>query len=240
MSALPRLVLASASPSRRTILTDAGLDFEIVVSQVDEPAVVAAAQEAAGPLSPADEAMLLAQAKAEDVASRPEARGGLVIGCDSVFEFDGKSYGKPYEVDAAIQRWHQMRGKTGTLHTGHWLVESTERPDATVDRWMTSGMGAFLGASPQTTRELESAGETVSSDVVFGHPTDEQIRTYAESGEPLYCAGAFTLEGGAAEFIDRVDGDRDAVIGISPAAIGRLMDQLGHQLSHYQRGHRAP
>lgn len=73
----------------------------------------------------------------------------------------------------------------------------------------------------------------MSSDVIFGHPTDEQIRAYAETGEPLHCAGAFTLEGGAADFIERVDGDRDAVIGISPAAVGRLLNNLGHNLGDY-------
>ncbi|WP_272896825.1 Maf family protein [Nesterenkonia sp. PF2B19] len=71
----PRLILASASPSRRQILEEAGLDFEVVVSEVDEPAVVASAVEALGPLTPAEEALLLARTKAEDVASRGAARG---------------------------------------------------------------------------------------------------------------------------------------------------------------------
>lgn len=230
----PRLVLASASPSRRMILTDAGVDFEVVVSTVDEPAVVASAVEAGGPLSAAEEAQLLARAKAEDVASRPEARGALVIGCDSVFELGGTTYGKPYEVDVAVERWKLMRGNTGTLHTGHWLVDDTEDPRSKQSRWSKPGLEYILGSAPTgATRELNAAGETVSSDVIFGHPTDGEIRAYVETGEPLHCAGAFTLEGGAADFIERVDGDRDAVIGISPAAVGRLLDNLGHNLGDY-------
>lgn len=233
-SGTPRLILASASPSRREILTQAGIQFEVVVSEVDERMLVEQAEEVSGPLTPAEEAQLLAQAKAEDVASRPQARGALVLGCDSVFELDGTAYGKPYEVDIAVERWQQMRGKAGVLHTGHWLVESTERPAQKLGRWMSGGMEAILGSVPDSTRNLEAAAETVSSTVHFGTPTDEQIRSYCESGEPLHCAGAFTLEGGAAEFIERVDGDRDAVIGVSPAALGRLLQRLGHDLSTYR------
>ncbi|TLP77191.1 Maf family protein [Nesterenkonia sphaerica] len=230
----PHLVLASASPSRRQILNDAGITFDVVVSAVDEPAVVASAVEAGGPLSAAEEALLLARAKAEDVAASPEARGALVLGCDSVFELEGVTYGKPYEVDVVLERWKLMRGKTGTLHTGHWLVDTTEDPESKKSRWAAPGLEYILGSAPTgQTRQLNAAGETVSSHVHFGHPTDEQIIRYAETGEPLQCAGAFTLEGGAAEFIEQVDGDREAVIGISPAAVERLLASLGHDLTDY-------
>ncbi|GAB3191526.1 Maf family protein [Nesterenkonia suensis] len=217
-TAAPRLILASASASRRQILAEAGIDFEVVVSDVDEPAVVASAVAALGPLSPAEEALLLARAKAEDVASRRQGRGALVLGCDSVFELDGVSYGKPYEVDVAVARWRQMRGRTGALHTGHWLVDASTATRTTTSSW--------LGQRPGEEGELQATGETVSTAIRFGHPTDEQIRAYAESGEPLTCAGAFTLEGRAAEFIEQVDGDRESVIGVSPAALERLQDRL--------------
>ncbi|WP_238385142.1 Maf family protein [Nesterenkonia muleiensis] len=230
----PRLILASASPSRRMILQEAGIRFEVVVSEVDERAAVETAAEIGGALSPADEAELLARAKAEDVASRPEARGAVVLGCDSVFELHGVGYGKPYEVDVAFQRWLAMRGNTGVLHTGHWLVDASTATQTTAFHWLGRFADGLLGGSPQPPNgELEAASETVSSEVVFGDPTDEQIRAYVESGEPLHCAGAFTLEGGAAEFIDKVDGDREAVIGVSPAALGRLLERLGHDLTDY-------
>ncbi|WP_150462272.1 Maf family protein [Nesterenkonia ebinurensis] len=231
----PRLILASASPSRRMILKEAGLEFQVVVSDVDERGVVDSAASVSGPLSPAEEAELLARAKAEDVATKPEARGALVLGCDSVFELDGTAYGKPYEVEVAVQRWQQMRGHTGILHTGHWLVDTTETPDSRRGRWSEPGLEYILGSAPTgETRNLHSAGETVSSQVHFGAPTDEQIRAYCQSGEPLHCAGAFTLEGGAAEFIDAVDGDREAVIGVSPAALCRLLERLDHRLESFR------
>ncbi|GAB3841517.1 Maf family protein [Nesterenkonia populi] len=233
MSAQPRLILASASPSRRQILLDAGIEFDIVVSEVDERAAVEAAREAGQQVGPAEEALLLAQTKAEDVASRPEARGAFVLGCDSVFELDGTAYGKPYEVDVAVARWQQMRGRTGALHTGHFLVAAGSATSTAQHSWLGS---AALTSGPLGVPEgsLASAEETVSSDITFGQPSDEQIRAYCASGEPLHCAGAFTLEGGAAEFIDRVDGDRDAVIGVSPAALGRLLERLGSTIKDFR------
>lgn len=231
----PRLILASASPSRRMILKQAGISFDVVVSEVDEQLLVEQAVEAAGALSPAEEAELLARAKAEDVAARPEARGALVLGCDSVFELDGTSYGKPYEVEVAVERWLQMRGRTGHLHTGHWLVDTRAGQAASPDKMLSGFLKVIMGEVPKgPSGELPATSETVSSQVHFGTPTDEQVRSYCESGEPLHCAGAFTLEGAAAEFIDRVDGDREAVIGVSPAALGRLLEQLGHSITDFR------
>lgn len=224
---VPRLILASASTSRRGILEAAGIDFQVVVSEVDEPAVVASAVEALGPLTPAEEALLLARTKAEDVASRGAARGALVLGCDSVFELDGVAYGKPYEVEVAVERWRQMRGSTGTLHTGHWLVDASSATRTTGSSW--------LGQQPGQDGELLAAGETVSTEITFGRPTDEQIRVYAASGEPLNCAGAFTLEGAAAEFIEHVDGDRESVIGVSTAALDRLRARLADEAVAHPR-----
>ena len=95
---LPLLVLASASPGRAKILTDAGIDFDVQVSTVDEDAALAAATERFGALGPADTALMLAKAKAEDVAAFEATDGAVVLGCDSVFEFEGAAYGKPYEL----------------------------------------------------------------------------------------------------------------------------------------------
>lgn len=201
----PRLILGSASPGRAEVLTRAGLDFAVRVSSVDEDAAVEAARAAGEEVTPARMAALLAQAKAEAVARAvaEEDRGAdedlLVLGCDSVFELDGIAYGKPHEPEVAISRWREMRGRTGTLHSGHRLVRL--RDGATAER-------------------------TVSTQVRFGAPSEEQIRAYAHSGEPLGCAGAFTIDGRGAAFIDGVDGDPQSVIGVSPRALGGLLAEL--------------
>lgn len=205
-----RLILASASPARARVLEHAGITFEVMVSDVDEDAVVASARARGEDLTCAGTATLLARAKAQDVATRDEAAGALVLGCDSVFELDGTPYGKPYEVEVAVERWRQMRGRTGTLHTGHWMISAGDRGADTDD-----GAGARAGA-----------GRTVSTQVSFAEPTETQVRAYAESGEPLLCAGAFTIDGRGAAFVREVTGDHLSVIGVSPHAVGQLLVDL--------------
>ena len=106
----PSLILASQSPARAGLLSKAGIPFDTVVSHVDEDALVAAE----GPLTPRDTALRLARAKAEAVAQLPGSAGALVLGCDSVFELDGQSYGKPYTPEVAVERIAGMSGRTGT------------------------------------------------------------------------------------------------------------------------------
>src|SRR5689334_19155235 len=118
------LVLASASPARRKLLLSAGIEPSIVVSGVDEDAVTAAAR-------------VLARAKAEDVAGQIEH--ALVVGCDSVLELDGEVHGKPADAAEAVERWSRMSGRSGVLHTGHWLVDTRESG--------AGGTGATLGAT---------------------------------------------------------------------------------------------
>ncbi|WP_449372267.1 Maf family protein [Arthrobacter psychrolactophilus] len=192
------LILASASPARTKLLTDAGIAHRVLVSDVDEDAATAAA----GPLSPADTALLLARAKAESVATgAPES---LVIGCDSVFEFDGLPYGKPWEPEVARERWQLMRGKSGVLHTGHWLI-----------------------SSPSDAGTPVAHGEVTSAVVHFADITDAEIDAYVATGEPLQVAGGFTIDGFAGAFITGIEGDPHTVVGLSISTLRRLLSMHG-------------
>jgi septum formation protein len=114
----PVLVLASASPARKSLLTSAGIEPEIIVSGVDESAVEAGSPEAL--------CAVLARLKAHSVAERLKHRqqhADLVLGCDSVLAFDGEILGKPSMPEEAVKRWQAMRGRSGVLHTGHCLVD---------------------------------------------------------------------------------------------------------------------
>ena len=114
MAALPRLVLASASPARLKTLQAAGLRPEVIVSGVEEDGVEAD--------NIAELALKLAQLKAVAVAAdQPRA---LVIGCDSVLELDGEILGKPVDAADAVDRWKRMRGRSGVLHTGHCVIDT--------------------------------------------------------------------------------------------------------------------
>ena len=192
------LILASASPARTKLLTDAGIAHTVLVSDVDEDAVTARY----GVTDPHDTALLLARAKAEAVAALPEARGALVIGCDSVFEFDGEAHGKPWEADVARERIRRMSGHSGILHTGHWLVDCRDTDD--------DGSGATLGA-------------VSSAEVHFARLEDEEIEAYIATGEPLQVAGSFTIDSLGGAFIEKVDGDPHAVVGLSVSTLRNLL-----------------
>ncbi|UFQ17672.1 MULTISPECIES: nucleoside triphosphate pyrophosphatase [Streptomyces] len=187
-----RLVLASQSPARLGLLRQAGLAPEVIVSGVDEDKVSAP--------TPAELALALAEAKASVVAARPEVKGALVIGCDSVLELDGRALGKPADAEEATARWQDMRGRAGVLQTGHCVYDTAS--------------GRY-------------ASGTASTVVRFGEPSDEEIAAYVASGEPLHVAGAFTLDGRSAPFIDGIEGDHGNVIGLSLPLLRRLLGQLG-------------
>jgi septum formation protein len=108
-----RLVLASASPARLSVLRAAGVRPEVRVSGVAEEAISAP--------DPAALVLALARAKAAAVV-RPEDDDLLVLGCDSLLDLDGTAYGKPRTPEEAIQRWGKMAGRSGVLRTGHALL----------------------------------------------------------------------------------------------------------------------
>ncbi|MEU3563220.1 nucleoside triphosphate pyrophosphatase [Kitasatospora sp. NPDC006786] len=189
------LVLASASPARLGLLRQAGLDPRVVVSGVDEDAITAA--------TPAELALVLAEAKAKAVAAEL-ADGELVIGCDSVLELDGRALGKPADAAEALARWQSMRGRAGVLRTGHCVIDTA-------------------------TGRQSSA--TASTTVRFGTPDDAEVAAYVASGEPLHVAGAFTLDGRSAPFIDGIDGDPGNVIGLSLPLLRRLLADLGVRIT---------
>ncbi|HET7399746.1 MAG TPA: Maf family protein [Intrasporangium sp.] len=196
------LVLASASPARAATLRSAGIEPVIVVSGVDEDHAVEQATRRYGPLGPADVALLLARAKAEDVAHRTE-ESAVVLGCDSVLELDGEVHGKPTDAVEAVARWRRMRGRSGVLHTGHWIVD---------DR--SEGSGATLG-------------ETASTTVHFALLSDAEVEAYVATGEPLRVAGAFTIDGLGGAFVRGIEGDPHNVVGVSLPLLRELLGQAG-------------
>jgi nucleoside triphosphate pyrophosphatase len=192
------IVLASASPARLAVLRAAGLDPEVVVSRVDETAF--SADTAAGL------AGQLARAKAAAVAADLPDRlaGALVIGCDSLLDLDGRALGKPASVQEAVTRWREMSSRSGTLVTGHCVIN------------------AATG---------EQAAAVAATTVRFGTPSERQIAAYVASGEPLAVAGAFTLDGRGGWFVDGIDGDHGNVLGISLPLLGRLLAELGFDVT---------
>jgi septum formation protein len=188
------IVLASASPARLGVLRGAGLRPEVMVSGVDETVFSAA--------TPAGLAGQLAQAKAAAVAASLPDRlaGALVIGCDSLLDLDGRALGKPASAAEAADRWREMAGRSGTLVTGHCVIDTSTG---------------------------QRAAAVAATTVRFGKPSEREIAAYVASGEPLAVAGAFTLDGRGGWFVDGIDGDHGNVLGISLPLLRRLLADLG-------------
>jgi septum formation protein len=185
-----RVILASQSPARLAVLRAAGISPDVIVSGVDEDAYSAP--------TTGELALVLAEAKALAVAQRVD--DGLIIGCDSMLDLDGRSYGKPATEAEAADRWRAMSGKTGTLYTGHCVIDVARHRQETA---------------------------VAATTVRFGQPTEAEIAAYVATGEPLGMAGAFTIEGLGGWFVDSIDGDHNNVIGISVPVLRRLLLGLG-------------
>ncbi|MBX3194019.1 MAG: septum formation inhibitor Maf [Microbacteriaceae bacterium] len=199
-----RLYLASTSPARLATLRAAGIEPDALPSHVDEDAAVAGA----GPLTPAELVLLLARLKAEAVAAAGPGEGaafdGLILGGDSVFELDGVIYGKPHLPETARERWRLQRGRSGVLHSGHWLIDAR---------------GGVIG---------RSAGASAAATVHFAADVDDdEIDAYIATGEPLEVAGAFTIDARGAGFITGVEGDPHTVVGLSVPVLRELVRSLG-------------
>ncbi|GAA1485877.1 Maf family protein [Brachybacterium fresconis] len=208
----PLLLLASASAGRRATLRAARIEHGTLPVDLDEEAILAAARERAAAtgdpedaLTPAEEVLLLAREKALAATARSEG-GYVVLGGDSMLELDGVSIGKPHTPERAARRWREMRGRTATLHSGHWLVDDRDEADG--------GTAATFGA-------------TASCRVTFAEVTDEEIDAYVATGEPLGVAGGFTLDGVAGPFVEGVEGDPHAVVGLSLPLLRRMLGEIG-------------
>lgn len=214
---MTRLVLASASPARLATLQSAGIDAIVAVSRVDEDAVLAAARERFGTLEPADAVLLLAQAKVEDVAHSlddiaPELADAddlIFLGCDSMLEIHGEIVGKPVDAADATARWRAMRGRSGVLHTGHWIID---------DRLPASDGGQGTAGT---------LGATSSTIVHFADLSDAEIDAYVATGEPLAVAGAFTIDGLGGAFVTGIEGDHHGVVGVSLPLLRELLGEVG-------------
>jgi septum formation protein len=191
---MPKIVLASQSTSRRRLLEGAGINPTIIVSNVDEETDFFNA------MAPADMVIALAVTKAHTVREQIDYPA-LIIGCDSAFDVDGVSFGKPGTPDIARQRAKKISGRAGLLHTGHCIIDTSQG------------------------REI---ADRVTTKVTFSELTDYEIEDYIASGEPLQVAGGFTLDGFGSPFIPVIEGDYTNVVGLSMPFLRSAMSQLGY------------
>ena len=189
------VILASASPSRKRLLDSVNVPCHVLVSGVDEelPEITS--------LSPSEMVLALAIMKAHTVKNEFECGdSALIIGCDSTFEVNGESLGKPGTRENAIARAKLLSGKSGLLHTGHCVIDTAQGIEVT---------------------------DISTSRVHFAQMSDEEIENYVDSGEPLQVAGGFTLDGLSAPFISHIEGDPSGIIGLSLPTLRKIILNLG-------------
>lgn len=207
------IVLASKSSGRLATLRAAGIEPQVAVSEVDERAVEQQVRSTQPDCGPQVVVQALALAKAQAVA-RQLGRSGqgceqwrYVVGCDSMLLIDGQLVGKPASADDAVERWRCMRGRSATLFTGHAVI----------------ALSPTKGYSPDSP-QVQGVSRAV---INFAKVSDKEIAAYVASGEPMYCAGAFTIDGLGGAFIESIEGDPHGVVGLSLPLLRRLLAQLG-------------
>jgi septum formation protein len=191
---MPKVVLASQSTSRRRLLEGAGITPTVMVSHVDEET------EFFNAMTPADMVIALAVTKAHTVREQIDFPA-IIIGCDSTFDVDGISFGKPGTPEIAKQRALAISGRSGLLHTGHCIIDTVQG------------------------REI---ADRVTTKVTFSEMSNLEIDDYIASGEPLQVAGGFTLDGFGSPFIPVIEGDYTNVVGLSMPFLRSAMSQLGY------------
>ncbi len=191
---MPRIVLASQSTSRKRLLEGAGITPTVIVSHVDEDT------DFFNSMTPEDMVIALAISKAHTVRELIDYPA-IIIGCDSTFDVDGISFGKPGTREVAIERANIISGRSGLLHTGHCIID--------------------------TAQGIEVA-DRVTTKVTFDVMHADEVEDYVSSGEPLHVAGGFTLDGFGSPFIPVIEGDYTNVVGLSMPFLRRAMKQLGY------------
>lgn len=200
---MTRLVLASTSPARLSLLRAGGIEPVTIAPQVDETEVAAVAEASGLIKNTGDMVRILAEAKARAVLANQSAIGGIVLGCDSSLEFEGESLGKPHLPEVAKARWLKLRGSSGFLYSGHCLIDNRDP------------------ANPiEVTR-------VTSTKVHFAQLSEKEIDAYVATGEPLKVAGAFTVDGLGGAFVSRLEGDYHTVVGLSLPILREMALELG-------------
>lgn len=190
-----RLILASTSPRRRELLASLGLEFEVRAPRFEEVSDPS--------LSPREEALEFAKAKARSL--RAEFPNALLIGSDTLIEFEGRKLGKPRDAADARAMLQSLAGKPHLIHTAVALVDAVDGREEAVLSHVKIRMNSA---------------------------TASEIEAYVATGEPLDKAGAYAIQGRGRGLIAEVEGDFEAAVGLPTKDVLILLEKFGARISH--------
>ena len=203
------LILASSSISRKNLLKNADIKFIQTSSSFDESSVIERnIKDLALKLSFSKAEVIKNKIKKINLNENLKLSSVQILGCDSIFEFKGKAFGKPKDKQDAYKRWLEMSSGYGFLHTGHTLL--------------------FCELINDCTKLIlkKEVKKTISTKIVFSKLQNKEISKYVDSLEPLNCAGGFALEGKGGKFIEKIEGCFSNVMGLSlPWLREKLLDE---------------
>ena len=195
-----RIILASASPRRRELLAQIGVEFEVRVSKKEEIYHSSLPEEIVKELALAKAENVLGELREEDGTS---AEDTVVIGADTVVVLDGRILGKPKDEADAENMLAALQGRPHDVYTGVAVLSFDARGEKSV------------------------YSHAVQTKVYVHEMSREEIRDYAATGDPLDKAGAYGIQGAFAAFIDRIDGDYYNVVGLPVSYVYRVLKQAG-------------
>lgn len=200
-----KIILGSASPRRRELLAQIGLEFEVLVSNVEEQVTSTVPYEVVEELS---------VQKAEGVLELlQEQEALLVIGADTIVACDGQILGKPKDAEDAKAMLRKLQGRAHEVYTGVTVLY-VGKSDVEIP-----GDESALNVQRRTFHE--------ATKVVFCPMSEEEISAYVATGDPLDKAGAYGIQGLCARYIQGIEGDYNNVVGLP---VGRLYQEIKHWL----------
>tara|TARA_Y100000589_G_scaffold4245_1_gene3791 strand:+ start:9058 stop:9684 length:627 start_codon:yes stop_codon:yes gene_type:complete len=192
------LILASSSKSRKQLLKNADIQFIQIASSFDESTIEEKnITRLASELSFSKATNTLEKIKNSDLELYSKISSLEILGCDSIFEFRGKAFGKPSNKKEAYERWLLMSSNYGYLHTGHTILFCE------------------LNKKRKEIIYKKKVVEVISSKITFSNLEKNEIKNYVDSNEPLHCAGGFALEGRGGKYIEKIEGCFSNVMGLS-------------------------
>ena len=195
------IILGSASPRRRELLAQIGAEFEVRVSNKEEVYHSNVPEEIVKEL-----ALMKAENVAEELAEENPAgavKSTVVIGADTIVVQDGKILGKPADEADAVRMLSSLQGRRHDVYTGVAVLDYDENGEKHVYNY------------------------PVGTAVYVNEMTEEEIRAYVETKDPLDKAGAYGIQGRFAAHIDRIEGDYYNVVGLPVSRVYRTLRELG-------------